>query len=143
MTYLTENINSIMIVVYCILGGMIVAFVASLLSRRIYGRLVDAIIKADADSAESAKTLDELGVKCNAFLRRKLSGTNVFTSLVSSDNDKVTVEKRRFYIAPEHQIKAQGLYGIQKLSPVTIVGAVVLFAIILVFFQYIVPRFFN
>ena len=128
-----ENINSIMIVVYCILGGLIVAFVVSLLGRGIYGRLVDAIIKADADSVESAKTLDELGVKSNAFLRRKLSGKNVFTSLVSSDNDKVTVEKRRFYIASEHQIKAQGLYGIQKLSPVTIVGAVVLFAIILVF----------
>lgn len=119
------------------------AFVASLVSRRIYGRLVDSIIKADADSVESAKTLAELGIKSNAFLRRKLSKKNVFTSLVFSDNDKVEVEKRRFYITPEHQIKAQGLYGAQKLSPAAIVGAVVLLVIILVFFRYVVPRFFN
>jgi len=143
MSYIIENINSIMVVVYCLLGGMIVAFAVSVVTRRIYGRLIDAIIEAEANSPDSAKTLEELGVKSNFLLNRALSKKTVLSSLVSGDSDKAPVESRRFYILPEHQIKAQGLYGAQKLSPAALVGAVVLFAVILLFFQYLVPNFFK
>ena len=140
MDFLAENINSILIVVYCFIIGIMIAFIYSLTTKAIYGKLVDALVKAEADSPEKAKSLSELGIKDSFILRLALSRRTTLSSLVSSTGDG-EINGRGFYVLPEHQIKAQGLYGIDKLSPLSVIIAIVLFAIILFVFHYVVPRF--
>ena len=143
MNTLYENIDSIIIIVYCILIGIVAAFAISLITRSIYGKFVDALIRGEANSKDKAKTFSELGLKCNFLIVTALSRKTILSSLISCDNKEQEAEKRRFYILPEHQVKAQALYGIEKLSPLTVVIAIILLAAIFVFFQYAVPKLFN
>lgn len=140
MDFLAQNIDSILIVVYCFIIGIMIAFVYSLTTKAVCGRLVDALVKAGAESPEKAKTLGELGIKKNVILNLAFSRRTTLSSLIGADGDGEITDKR-FYILPEHQIKAQGLYGAEKLSPISIVAAIVLFAALLFVFHYVVPRF--
>ncbi len=141
MDFLVENIDGIITVVYCIIIGIIIAFAASLITRAVYGKLVNALIKSGADSEINAKTFSEMGIKKNFLLLYAMSHKTTLASLISSDSDKLPAEERHYYILPEHQIKAQGLFGTEKLSPLSLAIAVLLFALILIIFQYAVPKF--
>lgn len=141
MGILVENINSIITVIYCFIIGIIIAFVISLLTKGIYGKFVDALIKNEANSEQTAKTFTELGIKNNIILCIALSHKTTLSSVISCDDKKTEIKNRRFYILPERQIKAQGIFGTEKLSLVSLAVAVLLFAGILILIQYVLPRF--
>ncbi len=135
MDFLIENIDSILIVVYCFIIGIVIAFAISLATKSIYGKLVDALVHNSANSPDCAKTFEELGVKNNFIISSALSHKTVLSSLINSDDGI------RFYILPEKQKKAQSLFGKEKLSVWSIVIAVLLLALIFLLFHYAVPKF--
>lgn len=140
MDVIFNNLDSIAFIIYCLVIGIICAFVSSLFTRGVIGKLVDRLIEEAADNPINAKTLDELGVKCGFILRYALTHKTVLSCLVSCDDEKEALEKRHLYIFPENQIKAQSLYGRQKLSPWSIVVAIVLFSAMLVLVNLIVSK---
>lgn len=140
MDHIIENLDSIIVIVYCFMIGIVIAFALSLITKGIYGRFVDALVKNGADSSDSAKTLDEIKIKGNALLSHALSHRTTLSSLVSCDNKSSAEKERRYYIAPQHRIKAQALYGIERLSIVSVIVAIVLFAVILMLFNYVIPQ---
>ncbi len=137
MDFLIENIDGIVVVIYCFIIGIVIAFAISLVTKSIYGRLVDALVRNLANSPDNAKTLDEIGIKKNFLLDSALSQKTLLSSLIKSDDGI------RFYILPEKQKKAQSLFGTEKLSLWSIVIAVLLFAVIFILFHYAVPKFLN
>ncbi len=139
MEYLIQNATSIINILYCIIIGLAAAFTISVLIRKIYGKFIDALLKNEAESETEAKTLEELGIKNTFFLNRALSRKTVLSSLISCDNDALPVKERRFFLLPKNQIKALGLFGSEKLSPMTILVSVVLFILLILICQYIIP----
>lgn len=143
MDHIFENLDSIIVIVYCFIIGIVIAFALSLITKGVYGRFVDALVKNGADSADNAKTLEEIKIKGNTLLSRALSRRTTLSSLVSCNNKDSAEKERRYYIAPQHRVKAQALYGIEKLSIVSIIIAIVLFAVILMLFNYVIPQFIS
>lgn len=143
MDFILENIDSILTVVYCFLVGIIVAFVISLFTKGIYGKLVDALVRHGADSPDTAKDLKELGVKNNPLLDNALRRRTTLSSLVSCANSDSDVSERKYYILPQHRIKAQAIYGRDKLSPISTVIALVVFVAVLLLINYAVPKFIS
>ena len=141
MDQILENLDSIIIVVYCFIIGIVIAFALSLITKGVYGRFVDALVKNGADSPDTARTLNEIKIKNNRLLSHSLSHRITLSSLVSCTNGDAEENDRRYYIAPQHRIKAQALYGIERLSIASLVIAIVLFAVILLLFNYVVPKF--
>ncbi|MBR6633753.1 MAG: hypothetical protein IKL05_05575 [Clostridia bacterium] len=140
MNIFVENIDSIIIIIYCILIGIVIAFIASLLTKGIYGRFIEAMLSNSCDCEVNAKTLDELGIKKSILLINALQRRTTLSSLVSCDDEKLKAEYRRYYILPEHQIKAQGIFGTERLTPLTLAVTVILFAIIIILLQFVVPK---
>ena len=138
-----ENIDSIITVIYCFLIGIIIAFVISLFTKGIYGKFVDALVKHGADSSDTAKTLAEINIKGNPLIYRALSHRTTLSSVVTCSNGDAEVSERRYFIAPQYIVKAQAIYGRDKLSPVSIIVALVIFAAILLLLQYTVPKFIS
>ena len=65
------NEESFVSIKFLIIGmslGIVAASVSAIYNRRVLGRFIRAIIKADATSPEKAKTLAELGFEKNAFV---------------------------------------------------------------------------
>lgn len=143
MNLLPENIDGILTVVYCFLIGIIVAFVISLFTKSVYGKLVDALVKYDADSIDSAKTLKEIKIKRNLMISHALSRRTTLSSVISCANSDADESERRYYILPEHKIKAQTIYGRESISPISIIVAVVIFAVILILLEKVIPKFIS
>lgn len=143
MDFIFENIDSIILVIYCFIVGVVIAFALSLITKGVYGRLVDALVKHGAESPESAVTLKDINIKSSRLLLYALSNRTALSSLVLCVNSEAELGNRRYYIEPQHRIKAQALFGAEKLSPLSLVIAVMLFAIILLLFQYVVPKFIS
>lgn len=69
------NEGSFVSLKYIIMGlffGMIFAAISAFYNRRVLGKFIRALIKADATSPEKAKTLAELGFDKNGFVRTSL-----------------------------------------------------------------------
>lgn len=70
------NETSFVAVKYVIIGiffGIVLASASALFNRRVLGRFIRALIKQDATSPESAKTLSELGFDKNPFVKYSLT----------------------------------------------------------------------
>ena len=50
MEYITDNIDSVIVIVLCILIGIVIAFIYSLITRGIYGKFIDSLVKQNAES---------------------------------------------------------------------------------------------
>lgn len=140
MDFFVDNFEGIIVVLYCLLLGMTIAFAVSFFTRAVYGKFVDALIKEAADNEVSAKTLSELGLNKNFLLVHALSRRTTLSSLVSCDNHKLKADERHYFILPENQIKAQSLFGTEKFAPLTLLTAILLFVIIVVVYVYFVPK---
>ena len=143
MEYIADNIDSVIVIVYCVLIGIVIAFIFSLLTRTVYGKFIDALVRENASSEASAKALSELGIKNNFMLLFALEHKTTLSSLISCDNPKDNKENRRYYLKPENQIKAQGIYGRDKMTPISVGVAVLLIVAIAIFLHYAIPKIFN
>ena len=65
-----SDYKSIMIVIIAFFIGILMALISTVFNKRVLGGLVRTILRAEALSPESAKTLEELGVGRSLLLRR-------------------------------------------------------------------------
>ena len=132
------------ILIWAVVAGFILAFIAAYYRRLVIGSLIRAIRKAEADSPETAKTLAELGQENNVSAVEAVRKSDSLRRLVTICNEETKEEnatkskKRgafinentRLYIAPEQITRSRIQFGDEKESFIPILlgcaGAVVL-----------------
>lgn len=128
--------DTIIFVVYSITVGIVVAFIWSLLTKAIFGRLVDALIKNGAESEATAKTFDELGIKPNRIILFSLDEKRTLGRLIKKSGEG-------YFLPPETRLKAQSLYSCEKITPITVIVTFLLFAAIILLCNYVIPLIMN
>lgn len=128
--------DTIIFVVYSITAGIVVAFIWSLLTKAIYGRLVDALIRLEAEDEESALTFEELGVKKNPLFTYSLNEKRALGRLIKKCD-------KGYFLPPETKLKAQSLYSGEKLTPISIIITFLLFVVIIYVCNKILPIIMN
>ena len=93
----------ITMLVYGICAGIVLAALYTLYQKSIPGELVRALIKAEATSPETAKSLGDLALPFVALLRFELAHNPVLTKTVLSTGEG---EMTRYYIPEELKYRA-------------------------------------
>ena len=127
--------DTLIFVIYCLTVGIVLAFIWSLITKAVYGKLIDALIKNECETADSAMTLEELGVKMNLLLSLGLAKNRALDRLLK-------VENGHFYLPVENKLKAQCLYGRERISIVTVIVAFLLFFAVVLICNYVIPAIF-
>ncbi len=130
------NADTVIFVVYSLTLGIVAAFIWSLITKAIYGRLVDALIKSGAESETTAKTFDELGIKKSPLLVFSLGEKRALGKLIKKSGEG-------YYLPPETRLKAQALYSSEKITPITVIVTFLLFAAIILLCNYVIPLIMN
>lgn len=123
--------------IYTFSCGIVVAFVLSLITKALYGKLIDALVKNDCESENSAKSFEELGVKNNFFIDFSMKKNRALSRLVQKSEDG------KLFLPPENKLKAQSLYGSERISPLTIAVIVLLFVAVVLVCRYVIPFVMN
>jgi hypothetical protein len=124
--------DTIIFIVYSITAGIVIAFIWSLLTKAIYGKLVDALIKFEAEDEESAKTFEELDVKESPLFAYSLNEKRTLGRLIKKCD-------KGYFLPPEAKLKAQSLYSGEKLTPISIIVTFLLFILIIFLCNRILP----
>ncbi len=130
------NADTVIFVVYSLTLGIVAAFIWSLITKAIYGRLVDALIKSGAESEATAKTFEELGIKKSRILTFSLDEKRALGRLIKKSGES-------YYLPPETKLKAQSLYSSEKITPITVIVTFLLFAAIILLCNYVIPLIMN
>ena len=125
--------DTLILIVYCLCGGILLAFVWSIITKAIYGKLIDELIKNECEDLLSAKTFEELGIKKNFLIENALKKNHTLDRLLCEDNS-------RYYLPKENKLKAQCLYGRERISVVSIIVTFLLFIAIVLVCNYIIPN---
>lgn len=129
--------DTLILIIYCLTFGIVVAFIWSLLTKAIYGRLIDELIKNECESESSAMTLQELSIKKSFFLSASLKKGRALDKLLSK------AEGERYYLSPENRLKAQCLYGRERVSVLTLIFTFILFGAVLAICTFVIPLIMN
>ena len=144
---LTSSTMSFELVIWCTYIGCVIAAIMSLYYKRFLGAFIRAILDNEAFTPEDAMTLKELGFHNNSFIKYQLRGRGVFSGLVFTDKDEVTIvgksalpvyhnridfSKARFYIPYELRIKAELKFDKKGTHVMGVVVTVILFFILAV-----------
>ena len=133
-----------LILIWAMVAGFILAFVAAYYRRRVVGALIRAIREAEANSPETAKTLAELEQDHNVSAVESIRKSDSLRRLVTVCNDESTEdqtskkkknrviidENTRLYIAPDQITRSRIQFGDNQESFLPILlgcaGAVIL-----------------
>ena len=129
--------DTLILIIYCLTFGIVAAFIWSLITKAIYGRLIDELIKNECESESRAMTLDELSVKKNFIISASLKKGRALDKLLSK------AEGERYYLSPDNRLKALCLYGREGVSVLTLIFTFILFGAVLAICTYVVPLIIN
>lgn len=129
-----------MILIWALVAGFILAFIAAYYRRLVVGSLIRAIRNAEATDPETAKTLVEIGQENNVSaieavrksdsLRRLVTICNEESDQKSKKKGVLINENTRLYIAPEQITRSRIQFGDEKESVIPVLlgcaGAVAL-----------------
>ena len=127
--------DTLIFVIYCLTVGIVLAFLWSLVTKAVYGKLIDALIKNECETPESAMTLEELDIKRNLLIDRALTKNRALDRLLKEENG-------HFYLPAENKLKAQCLYGRERISVVTLIVAFLMFFAVVMICNYVIPAIF-
>ena len=139
------------ILAFCI--GILLASLYMLYQKLVPGNIIRAILRAEAHSSESAKTLTELGLDKNPLYRFELrrnavlgkmvlraseQGSDKSESETASKDAKSATQEERFYISEEDKYRAEirfdkkgnGVAGLVLTAALTVVLAILLIKLI-------------
>ena len=129
--------DTLILIIYCLTFGIVVAFVWSLVAKAVYGKLIDELIKNECESEKSAKTLAELSIKRNFILTASLKKGRTLDKLLTK------TQGEHYYLSPENRLKAQCLYGRERVPVLTLIFTFVLFGAVLAICTFVVPLIMN
>ena len=110
-------------ILWMILIGVTVAAIVALVMRRSLGSFVRKLLASGADTPENAKTLSDLGVRPNGYIRSCLKGRGPLTAVVSGTED----DPPRYYIPDKSVPLAKSKFKKESFSlPLIIVCALLL-----------------
>jgi len=136
--------------------GLVIASFVAYYNRCVLGKAVRALDAAGCTSPETAKTLAELGIDKNIFIKLSLRKGGMLASLVrrvviiddendarvggntkKSKKDKVNFENDMFYIEPERRdslvqrfsVKGSGVLSVVLVAALGLVAVVVIFKV--------------
>lgn len=136
-----ESDSSLVVAVWGICGGILLAVVVSLIARTSSHRLVSAVMRAGAVDRASAKSLGELGLKKAPFVKLWSRDGSAVMKYLSKTTDENGVE--RLYLTEEKRIGAELRFSRERHPIVSfILAAVVLFAVA-VAALYLIPDLVN
>lgn len=137
------NASTTELIAVSVFIGATLASIAVFFNKNIIGRVVRALISAGANDPESAKTLDELGMSRNFFVKRALSGGGALRKLVNEADDRVIalpdgstyferdkkldVRTARFYISEEKRVRAEIRYAKKGSDVIILILSIVVY----------------
>ena len=141
------------VILWCVYAGIVLAALYAYYQKNLIGRLVRALLENTCDSPKSAKTLGELGLEKDVFVRNALHPKSTLTRLVSSTEEPVesqrirgrkqkpafSFESARFYISPDKKDEAMLAYDHQGTTLLSLVFAIVGGLLIIAVGYYLVP----
>ena len=128
------------IIIWAIIIGFAVCAAVSLFNKIFAGRLINFLIKGRAESPETALS-PEGSIKFNFFIERALRSKGVFTKIVrTADTDEPDFSKRRYYILPTDQFRAQNLYSKNGASIFAFVVTLILLVIFAAIAYKVLPE---
>ena len=128
------------IIIWAIIIGFAVCAAVSLFNKIFAGRLISFLIKGRAESPETALSPDG-SVNFNYFIESALKSKGVFAKIVrTEDTDEPELSKRRYYILPEDQFRAQNLYSKNGASIFTFVITLILLVVLAAIAYKVLPE---
>ncbi len=158
--------SSFALIMWAMVLGIVLACLLALYEKRVIGGFVRKLLRAEAFSPESARTLAELGYAKNPFVRAALHGKTALSALVympgedpqiSGDSEEGTLHAMpairssrdvrapdaRFYIPEPLRHRAQIRFEQHGTHWMAVVAAAVLFSALAAFLIWAMPRVAN
>jgi hypothetical protein len=137
------NSSSMLVVILGLAVGMLIAIILSLIFKSVSGKVVKALVSCGARDADSAKTVEELGLGKVKFLKSVLKpGSALYKAIActSDEEKKLDYNSARFYLPEEKRISAEVRFAEEKHPVRTGVLAVLLVTAVAVFAIFIIPE---
>lgn len=126
--------------------GILFAALCTMYQRYVPGSFIRAILRAEANTPETARTLAELDFEKNIFVRMELRfGTLLLKHLAFYEEEQGEEEKKRptesarFYIPEELKYRAELRYETKGSGPVQLIFTVVLTFAIAILLIKVIP----
>jgi len=119
--------STIQVIAVAVFIGATLASIGVYFNKIVIGKAVRAIVAAGADSPESAKTLEDLGLSRSFFVRNALKSRSVLRKYVYEADDRIIalpdgssyferdgaidLTSARFYISEENRVRAEVRYA--------------------------------
>ena len=130
----TGSDTSVASIVWPLIFGAFISVLISVINKKNVGKLVKKLIEAKASTPESAKTLEELGLSKNSYLRYATRPTSTLMNIISITDDK------RLYISEEKSFRAENTYVSDRVSGKVMLIAAVIFIAAGILMINVIPK---
>lgn len=142
------NSGSFYLLIGAILAGVLIGILGSLVIRSSCGRIVKALLAAEANSEASAKTLTELGLGKSLTARMMLRTDSALAKVLRTPEDEslgyagksTPGRNTRFYLPEENRITASLRFSEEKHPIRDGVLSVILIALVFAFTMFVLPE---
>lgn len=117
--------------VWCLVAGIIVAFVVIFFNKTVTGALVRALLDAGAIGEENAKTLAELGLDENTSFKNSYKRSKTIRGYIKTDKEVTEIAAdTRMYIPEDVKARAEAQFALRGNELfIVIIGAVIAIAV--------------
>ena len=130
----TGSDTSVASIVWPLIFGAFISVIISVINKKNVGKLVKKLIEAKASTPDSAKTLEELGLSKNSYLRYATRPTSTLMNIISITDDK------RLYISEEKSFRAENTYVSDRVSGKVMLIAAVIFIAAGILMINVIPK---
>ena len=132
--FFTGSDTSVASIVWPLIFGAFISVIISVINKKNVGKLVKKLIEAKASTPDSAKTLEELGLSKNSYLRYTTRPTSTLMNIISITDDK------RLYISEEKSFRAENTYVSDRASGKVMLIAAVIFIAAGILMINVIPK---
>ena len=136
---LTGGNGTVASIVWPLMCGVFLALIIVYINKNTVGKLVKALLSAKANTKETAKSLDELGLAKKRYLVYALRSGSTLSTLVRKAPD-AQGEVARFYLPEEVCFRAETFYKDDRFSPMTIVIGTIAFLALTLLLLNVIPE---
>ncbi len=138
--FLTGGDTTLNMILWPMIAGVIAAACLIFANKKIIGVFVKRLLEEKADSAETAKSLEELGFAKKRLLRFSLRPGSTLRKIVSvSVPEEPDGAPVRYYIPEEKAYRAEVTYDPDGVSVMTILLAIIMFLVLTVLLMTVIP----
>ena len=121
-------------IIYSVSGGILLAFIVSLILKALFGSFIEALINKNAFDESSAKTLEELEIKSNKMLLFAIKKNSSLKKLIC------ITDSNRYYLPNENKLKAERFYLRENFSLLTVIILTALVAVVYFICDKVIPN---